>query len=347
MQNAFTSIQVQHVVNDGSEENTLRLIPLKELFSVGLPRMPKDYVTRVVFDPSHSTFALYEDDILLSAICFRAFFDRQFVEIVFCVVQKHLKGRRLGGRMMNLFKEYVKEKDGTTIITYADNTAIDFFAKQGFSCRLTRPIWDYEGRIKHYDHALLMECPLSRLVDFRTLEQFTKRRRQLLLEVVQAVPHAPPPVAERSPERLRELIATHRDRVQGIVQISPDEEIAAVLSAARYAMAVAASHPQHRQFMDPVRIEEHPEYLSYVKQPMDLQIIADRIDSRFYRTAQMFLCDVDLIHTNCVAYNCDDHAVTLQARTFCKDVKAAFQWALAGARRGHVDPRAAFYGATK
>jgi histone acetyltransferase len=36
--------------NDGNAENCIRLVRIKEIFAQQLPKMPKEYITRLVMD---------------------------------------------------------------------------------------------------------------------------------------------------------------------------------------------------------------------------------------------------------------------------------------------------------
>ena len=56
------------------------------LYGPQLPRMPKEYITRLVFDPKHKCLALVKDSRVIGGICFRMFPSQGFTEIVFCAV---------------------------------------------------------------------------------------------------------------------------------------------------------------------------------------------------------------------------------------------------------------------
>lgn len=58
-------------------------------------------------------------------------------------------------------------------------------------------------------------------------------------------------------------------------------------------------------FTKPVDIDEVPDYLSIIKQPMDLETMMTKIDLHRYACAQDFLDDVDLLCRNALEYNPD------------------------------------------
>jgi len=69
-------------------------VGLKSLFSKQLPKMPKEYIARLVFDRRHKTLALLSDDPrvqggdeeIIGGICYRPYHDMRFAEIAFCAV---------------------------------------------------------------------------------------------------------------------------------------------------------------------------------------------------------------------------------------------------------------------
>ena len=51
-----------------------------------LPRMPKEYIARLVFDPKHKNMVIVKDNTVIGGITFRMFPQQGFTEIVFCAV---------------------------------------------------------------------------------------------------------------------------------------------------------------------------------------------------------------------------------------------------------------------
>lgn len=58
-------------------------------------------------------------------------------------------------------------------------------------------------------------------------------------------------------------------------------------------------------FSKPVDINEVPDYLQIIKEPMDLEKMMTKIDLHKYTCAQDFLNDVDLMVKNALEYNPD------------------------------------------
>lgn len=80
------------------------------------------------------------------------------IEIAFCAVSGAKKYVGHGATMMNELKEHVKSEGYTDICTYADNSALEYFSKMGFSGRvaLAEDVW--LGRVKHYEGAKFVHC---------------------------------------------------------------------------------------------------------------------------------------------------------------------------------------------
>ncbi|GKT21883.1 Histone acetyltransferase GCN5 like protein, partial [Aduncisulcus paluster] len=168
---------------DLSSRDLLLLLKIKDLFARSLPRMPKDYIARLVFDPNHQSLAvLYGDsDILLGSITYRPFFKSDFSEIAFCAVEGDYQIKGIGTIMMDGLKEKIKEQNMHNILTYADNNAVLYFRKQGFSASIGFDKTMYWNKIKHYDKALLMHCVIETCVDYTQIRQIIQLQRATIL----------------------------------------------------------------------------------------------------------------------------------------------------------------------
>ena len=92
--NPYDSIRYCIISNDGSHDHLVKLIGLKSLFAKMLPKMPKDYIVRLVMDRRHKSLAILSDDPsvqggddeIIGGICYRPYSDMRFAEIAFCAV---------------------------------------------------------------------------------------------------------------------------------------------------------------------------------------------------------------------------------------------------------------------
>lgn len=94
--------------------------------------MPKEYITRLVFDLRHQTLALLRHDRVIGAICYRPFQCRGFAEVVFCAVASNEQVKGFGTRLMAHLKTFLAHHESSIrcLLTYADNFAVGYFRKQ-------------------------------------------------------------------------------------------------------------------------------------------------------------------------------------------------------------------------
>lgn len=63
------------------------LIDLKNIFSKQLPKMPKDYICKLMFDRKHEAVVIKNPTgRILGGICFRVYEDQKFAEIAFLAI---------------------------------------------------------------------------------------------------------------------------------------------------------------------------------------------------------------------------------------------------------------------
>ncbi len=136
------------VENDSKPESLIRLTDMKQIFHKQLPKMPKSYIARLVFDPEHMTLVCMLDGRSIGGITFRPFREQRFVEITFCAVTTDRQVRGFGSLIMTHLKAYCQSEGLLDFLTYADSFAVGYFSKQGFRTKVTlsRDLW--AGRIK-------------------------------------------------------------------------------------------------------------------------------------------------------------------------------------------------------
>ncbi|CAI2731926.1 unnamed protein product [Schistosoma spindalis] len=71
----------------------------------------------------------------------------------------------------------------------------------------------------------------------------------------------------------------------------------------RRVVAHLASFRRFAVFTRPVQLDEAPDYYDVIKQPMDLGLIRDKIDSHQYTNVTDFMKDVELVYLNALEYN--------------------------------------------
>lgn len=77
-------IQIAAVENDRQPRSLIILTGLKTLFQKQLPKMPREYITRLVYDSNSKSLAIIKHGYkVVGGICYRPFPQRGFAEIVF------------------------------------------------------------------------------------------------------------------------------------------------------------------------------------------------------------------------------------------------------------------------
>uniref|UniRef100_A0A8C3FRC1 histone acetyltransferase n=1 Tax=Chrysemys picta bellii TaxID=8478 RepID=A0A8C3FRC1_CHRPI len=279
------------------------LVGLQNVFSHQLPRMPKEYITRLVFDPKHKTLALIKDGRVIGGICFRMFPTQGFTEIVFCAVTSNEQVKGYGTHLMNHLKEYHIKHNILYFLTYADEYAIGYFKKQGFSKDIKVPKGRYLGYIKDYEGATLMECELNPRIPYTELSHIIKKQKEIIKKLI-----------ERKQAQIRKVYPGLTCFKEGVRQI-PVESIPGITGGESKLSPMCESltapcppqtHPSAWPFMEPVKKSEAPDYYEIIRFPIDLKTMTERLKNRYYVTKKLFIADLQRIITNCREYNPPD-----------------------------------------
>lgn len=67
---------------------------VKNIFATQLPKMPREYIARLVFDRKHRSLVAVKGGRVVGGICYRPFLTQRFAEIAFCAVtsSEQIKG---------------------------------------------------------------------------------------------------------------------------------------------------------------------------------------------------------------------------------------------------------------
>jgi len=312
--------------NDGAPESLRRLLALKNIFSRQLPNMPKDYIVRLVFCRHHRSFVLLKGPAreVIGGITYRPFFSQRFGEITFCAVSANEQVRGYGTRMMNHLKEHCLREEGLShFLTYADNNAVGYFAKQGFSKDISMEKGRWGAYIKDYDGGTLMECAMDEALPHTRLPAMVRAQQDFVDRQVRKLsnshvvhdglafgdPARPVPIRE----------------VPGVLEAGWKEEDSLpryrLVTAAGVVAPTAAPLKAFMQrvyqgvvdnvdswpFKEPVDSKEVPDYYDIVKDPVDLSLIAQRLASgTYYAQLEIFAADFKRMFDNCCLYNAPD-----------------------------------------
>jgi len=276
--------------------------------------MPKEYITRLVFDPKHKCLALIKNNHVIGGVCFRMFPTQCFTEIVFCAVTSSEQVKGYGTTLMNHLKDYHLLHNITHFLTFADEFATGYFKKQGFSKDIKLPRSQYLGYIKDYEGATLMGCDLCPRINYTDFSRVIRKQKEIVkklaskktletdkvysgvglfkegiklplpLEYIPGLAEAgwkPAPKKDKEqvmePDQLHNLLKTILQQVK--------------------------SHASSWPFLKPVDKSEAPDYYDHIKFPMDLKTMTERLKSRYYVHKHLFIADLNRMVTNCRSYN--------------------------------------------
>ncbi|SSD58515.1 related to Histone acetyltransferase GCN5 [Saccharomycodes ludwigii] len=308
-------IEFRVVNNDNTKENMMVLTGLKNIFQKQLPKMPKEYIARLVYDRSHLSMAIIRKPLtVVGGITYKPFNDREFAEIVFCAISSTEQVRGYGAHLMNHLKDYVRATSPIKyFLTYADNYAIGYFKKQGFTKEITldRRVW--MGYIKDYEGGTLMQCSMLPRVRYLDAAKILLLQEAAIKKKIRT---------KSKSHIIRPGLKQFRD-LQNIRPIDPlsipglkeagwtpeiDELAKRPKRGTHYAamqniLTELQNHNAAWPFLQPVNKEEVHDYYEFIKEPMDLSTMETKLEANRYGKMEEFIYDARLIFNNCRAYN--------------------------------------------
>lgn len=119
-------------------------------------------------------------------------------------------------------------------------------------------------------------------------------KKKAVLQALEVLPVAPPPEPRPlTAEELKKLEEQEEDTFR---------ELRIFLRNVTHRLAI---DKRFRVFTKPVDLDEVPDYVTVIKQPMDLSSVISKIDLHKYLTVKDYLSDIDLICSNALEYNPD------------------------------------------
>ncbi|EFN77335.1 General control of amino acid synthesis protein 5-like 2 [Harpegnathos saltator] len=321
-----------HVVGNSltqpvSKQTMLWLIGLHNVFSHQLVRMPKDYISQFVFDPKHKTLALIKGGRPIGGICFRMFPSQGFTEIVFCAVTSQEQVKGYGTHLMNMLKDYHIKNNILHFLTFADEFAIGYFKKQGFSKDIKLIKSMYQGYIKDYEGATLMHCELNAKIVYTEFTAVLRKQKEIVKKLIyqrqQEIQKVHPglicfkegvrgiPVESIPGIRETGWKSHMQTRTRGIAKGAQGSEPVencidmsdSLYNALNNVLSTVKNHSAAWPFLEPVDKDEVPDYYDHIKYPMDLKTMEDRLKTKYYTIRKLFIADMTRIFTNCRLYN--------------------------------------------
>jgi histone acetyltransferase len=343
MHNRFRNRDLKLLLVSAADPSTdsMFLLRLKCLFQRQLAKMPKDYILRQLFDRKHICLALVDrSGSIVGAICYRPFLKNSFIEIVFLAVDYDYQVRGMGSFMMDLFKEnaklemldfreeesvlgvsayrnktidsldyfwgteHVGKKSPLYLMTYADNFAIGYFKKQGFSTNIKFGGWI--GHIKDYDGGTLVECKLLWELNYLKKEDIIERIRNKICEDMKEINEAHVVRKITDYSKIRRLSDIPGVGAVGEEEAGEAEGYDHMSRLIGFLIADLRSNTSAWPFLKPVNPAEVPDYYEHIRNPMDLGTIASKLMDGRYQSMPAFIDDVHLMLDNCFKYNGKD-----------------------------------------
>ncbi|KAK6539308.1 histone acetyltransferase [Orbilia ellipsospora] len=307
------AIEFRVVANDNQRESMIILTGLKCIFQKQLPKMPRDYIARLVYDRTHLSIAIVKKPLeVVGGITYRPFKGRKFAEIVFCAISSDQQVKGYGAHLMSHLKDYVKAtSDVMYFLTYADNYAIGYFKKQGFTKEITldKSIW--MGYIKDYEGGTLMQCSMLPRIKYLESGKMLAKQKECVHAKIRAISrshivHLPPKQWKNGVTKIDPL------SIPAIKESGWSPEMDEMARQPKHAPHFAQlqhilnemqNHPSAWPFQRPVSREDVADYYEVIKEPMDLETMENRLEADHYATPEDFVRDAKLIFNNCRSYN--------------------------------------------
>lgn len=307
------TIEFRVVNNDNSREHNIILTGLKCIFQKQLPKMPKDYIARLVYDKTHLSIAIIKHPLeVVGGITYRPFNSRTFAEIVFCAISSDQQVKGYGAHLMAHLKDYVKATSPIMhFLTYADNYAIGYFKKQGFTKEITLEKSVWMGYIKDYEGGTIMQCSMLPKIRYLEAPRMLVKQKEAVMAKIRAISkshviHPPPAVwkngiTEIDPMSIPAIKASGWS--PSMDELSRQPRHGPNYNALLHLLNDMQNHTSAWPFAQPVNREEVPDYYEVIKEPMDLSTMEDRLQQDMYPRPEDFIKDAKLVFDNCRKYN--------------------------------------------
>lgn len=310
-------IEFRVVNNDGSKESFIILTGLKNIFQKQLPNMPREYIARLVYDRTHVSIAIIRKPMqVVGGIAYRPFEPRKFAEIVFCAISSNEQVRGYGAHLMNHLKDYVKNTSEIMhFLTYADNYAIGYFKKQGFTKEITLPKHIWMGYIKDYEGGTLMQCTMLRKIRYLEASKILLLQKAAIHKQMKKISRSH--IVHKGMEAFKKAAPDNPVYIDplsipGIREAGWTPEMDALArrpkrkghyAIIQHLLSELQNHPSSWPFMSPVSKEDVPDYYLLIKEPMDLGAMQNKLEKDLYDSMDGFIYDCKLIFDNCRKYN--------------------------------------------
>jgi histone acetyltransferase len=320
--------------NNGNKTNTQILLCLKRLFSKQLPNMPKFYISQIIFDIKQKSIALIkiigQKMQVIGGCSYRIFKKYQQLELIFFAIITSEQMKGYGKILMNFLKDRAKSLEIRTIITCADNNAIKYFLKQGFSQIITSPIFIWAGYICDYEEIKLMECSILKSFKYFNSIPFILNLKLLFLSKLKKVfsKNSLFGLPKNSifldiPDKysyfsLSVLFNIFWKTSKKYINFKSITKINILLNSIKFNSLI-------NNFLEPVNSKKTgaKDYFKTVFYAIDLRTVEERLkEKKYYISKSLLYSDCLTMIQNCFFYNGKNHSISKK----CYQIKKLFHY---------------------
>jgi len=257
---------------------------------------------------------------LIGGITFNCFDKKpytKYIEVVFLAVRTDQQVHGYGSRLMNQLKTWAQKYEYYHMLTYADNSAIGYFQRQGFTeeIGMKKNEWD-NGFLKSYQDATLMYCSIHPKINYLEVSRHLRQQRLAYLDKIKSLTNRHL-IHSGIKEFERGLTPINLEHLQGLKDagwdptafkelLSPENHRDIYIKNEALLETIKEDKDCSWPFMAPVAEhfpEEAEKYSQLVQDPIDLRTIEEKLKSGFYITHEMLLADLRRMVLNCQEYN--------------------------------------------
>ncbi|XP_022857025.1 histone acetyltransferase GCN5-like [Olea europaea var. sylvestris] len=279
---------------------------------------------------NHKSVMVIRRNQVVGGITYRPYVSQKFGEIAFCAIMADEQVKGYGTRLMNHLKQHARDVDGLThFLTYADNNAVGYFVKQGFTKEIFLDKERWHGYIKDYDGGILMECKIDPKLPYTDLSTMIRCQRQAIDEKIKELSNCHivyPGIDFQKKEAGVPKLSIKVDDIPGLREAgwTPEQyghsrfkttnpsldgasNQKSLTAFMRSLLKAMHDHPDAWPFKEPVDARDVPDYYVIIKDPIDLKTMSRRVESeQYYVTFEMFVADVRRMFSNAKTYNSPD-----------------------------------------
>nr|UXY87330.1 HAT [Cryptomonas sp.] len=296
--------------NTGCIKDAEILLNVKRLFSKQLPNMPKSYITRLIFDVKHRTVVLQQyikkKIQIIGGCTYRTFKRQQLIELVFFAISTSYQIKGYGSLLMSFLKEKARSLNLKIIITCADNNAVNYFRKQGFSPIITSPIFAWAGYICNYEEIVLMECLVFQY--FRYYNFFPLLFTQKIFVLIKSVTL----IVKNNNILMDKHYCFRSSFFNLLANVHKQSKVSKFYKILNGLLNEIKFNHFADPFLEPVNSRKYnaKNYFNTVFNAIDLRTIEERLKVRnYYNTKQFLIENLRTMVKNCIFYNGKRHVL--------------------------------------